>query len=241
MAAEFRFADHGELPATLQSDDTPRVKLFMVDTEVVSFPINYLDVVSAEERERARSYAFNWLGKRHLMGRFFLRQVLGATLNSDPSSVCFERDRHGKLSLCDNHRVHVNLSYTGRVVLIALADFPIGVDLELLNPDFAYQDIVGHYFSPEESRYISNARDSADAFFLLWTRKEAVLKAVGIGLVDDLHTVPSIHSCEVCDLGSKRVLSGIWQVNSYTFDGRFRISIACPMARYGVDFSVLGG
>ncbi|MCC5937071.1 MAG: 4'-phosphopantetheinyl transferase superfamily protein [Lunatimonas sp.] len=240
MAAEFRFADHGEFPATLGSGDTPGVKLFMVDTEVVPLPINYLDVVSVEERKKANSYAFDWLVKRHLMGRFFLRQVLGAALNLDPGSLCFERDHHGKLGLCGNQRVNFNLSYSGRVVLIALADFPIGVDIERINPTFAYQDIVGHYFSPEESRYISNARDSADAFFLLWTRKEAVLKAVGIGLVDDLHTVPSIRTSHVRDMGSKRLSSGTWQVNSYTFAGRFRISIACPTACYGVDFSFLG-
>jgi len=240
MAAVFRFANQGELQGRAHSNEEPRIKLFLVDTDAVPVPARYREVLSTEELERANAYAFDWLKKRYLMGRFFLRQVIGTTLDLDPGGLEFERDSYGKLSICGKYVPHINLSYTGAAVLIALADYPVGVDIERINPTFVYQDIIDHYFSPEEADFISTANDPADAFFLLWTRKEAVLKAVGTGLVDDLHAVPSLQNGSICRLGTKLLSSGIWQVNSYYVATDYRISVACPISCFEVDFSVLG-
>ncbi|WP_209329028.1 4'-phosphopantetheinyl transferase family protein [Lunatimonas salinarum] len=217
------------------------VKLFMVDTDSIILPGVYREVLSTEEQEKANSFAFDWLKKRYLVGRYLLRQQIGAMLNLDPGSLCFEQDLYGKWRLCGIHSLHFNLSYTGTVLLIGLADFPLGIDIERIKDDFAYQDIVAHYFSPREAAFIDSSDDSSDAFFLLWTRKEAILKAIGIGLVDDLHAVPALQSITTNNKGSIQLHTGTWQVNSYSLDGNFRISVACGISGFEVDFSFLGG
>ena len=68
-----------------------------------------------------------------------------------------------------------------------LSDRPVGVDVESFR--HAEEPLLKRTMNPEEQAEVRNAADPAEAFTCLWTRKEAVLKLRGTGLVDNLHDV----------------------------------------------------
>lgn len=78
-----------------------------------------------------------------------------------------------------------NISHSGDYVLAAFSDEEIGVDIEQLGEiDTA---AIADFLHPLETKFIEEATDSQDAFYKVWTRKEAYLKARGIGIVQGLN------------------------------------------------------
>ena len=81
--------------------------------------------------------------------------------------------------------VSFNVSHSGAIGLIAVAegDRRVGVDVEQVRPDTDFRALAARFFHPDEARAIGDRRD---AFFRCWTRKEAVVKALGRGLAHPL-------------------------------------------------------
>jgi 4'-phosphopantetheinyl transferase len=79
--------------------------------------------------------------------------------------------------------VEFNLAHSGGKAVIALAgDAAIGVDIELLRPIDDVESLARLVFSDVERRELEFASDPVSAFLNGWTRKEAYVKALGLGL-----------------------------------------------------------
>ncbi|MES2377813.1 MAG: 4'-phosphopantetheinyl transferase superfamily protein [Bacteroidota bacterium] len=77
-----------------------------------------------------------------------------------------------------------NISHSGnRVICCATLEGKVGIDIELMQPIAINQE---DYFTPTEQANIRAAKDPDNEFFNYWTRKEAVLKAVGTGVYTPL-------------------------------------------------------
>jgi 4'-phosphopantetheinyl transferase len=77
-----------------------------------------------------------------------------------------------------------NISHSGnRVICCATLEGKVGIDIELMQPIAINQE---DYFTPTEQANIRAAKDPDNEFFKYWTRKEAVLKAVGTGVYTPL-------------------------------------------------------
>src|SRR5207245_3486469 len=84
----------------------------------------------------------------------------------------------------EENSVQFNGSHSHGLALLAFArGRHLGVDVELIRPEFAVDEIADRYFSPEEAMELRGLPPSlrAEAFFLCWTRKEAYIKARGEG------------------------------------------------------------
>jgi 4'-phosphopantetheinyl transferase len=94
------------------------------------------------------------------------------------------------------------LSHTGDLALVALADCEIGIDIEALRPLADAVDLAGRFFCAEEAAEIRRAlpAQQAEIFLRVWTRKEAVLKALGIGIGDGLDRI-SVPTGKLPDAG----------------------------------------
>lgn len=90
----------------------------------------------------------------------------------------------GQPYLPDLPGLHLSISHSGDRVVCAVADVPVGIDLELPRP--VRPGLAARWFDPDEQARI--ARDPA-AFFDLWMAKEAVLKEIGCGLAHGLREV----------------------------------------------------
>ena len=83
--------------------------------------------------------------------------------------------------------VDFSISHCKNAIAVVLSDRPVGVDVESFR--HAEEPLLKRTMNPEEQAEVRNAADPAEAFTRLWTRKEALLKLRGTGLVDDLHSV----------------------------------------------------
>ncbi|HEY6546150.1 MAG TPA: 4'-phosphopantetheinyl transferase superfamily protein [Dokdonella sp.] len=96
-----------------------------------------------------------------------------------------ERGAQGKPFAPALGDLEFNLSHAGADVLLAFArGQPVGVDLERVDRRVALDAIAARHFAPSEARALAGLEPVArrERFLELWTRKEAVLKALGEGL-----------------------------------------------------------
>jgi 4'-phosphopantetheinyl transferase len=143
-------------------------------------------ILSSDEREKADRFRFEVDRRCSAIGRGYLRFLLGQILDSPPQAAQFECDEFGKPGLGAKHRrLQFNLSHSGNLILIAIArGRAVGVDVEKIRTDLELDDIAARFFSANERRILASLVSSArhQAFFTCWTRKEAYLKARGLGL-----------------------------------------------------------
>ena len=144
-------------------------------------------VLAPDERSRANRFRDAALGRRFVVGRATLRQLLGRQLSRDPKEIGFTYGAAGKPELIDlsSHGLHFNLTHSQGVAIIAVSPGrPIGVDVERIRPDFAGEEIAARFFSPREQAMLSAlpADQRIESFFRCWTRKEAFIKLLGAGL-----------------------------------------------------------
>jgi 4'-phosphopantetheinyl transferase len=81
--------------------------------------------------------------------------------------------------------VEFNISHSGSLAVCVIStQGEVGIDIECMNKsdlDFLFQNMTS-----AETQTIANAADRTQALYSYWTQKEAVLKAAGVGLIDDL-------------------------------------------------------
>jgi 4'-phosphopantetheinyl transferase len=147
--------------------------------------------LTADELARAKDFASEEARHRYAVARGILRALLGSLLNTPPRSVPIEAGPGGKPRLAGNRsRLHFNLSHSGHLALIAIADREVGIDLEAIRPVPSALEIARRRFAPAEARFVEEGDEGEidRRFLLCWTRKEALVKAVGAGLGVDLRS-----------------------------------------------------
>lgn len=138
--------------------------------------------LSREELERANRYIFEHDRVRYLVSHAALRELLGQ--NGAVPAQPFSTGPHGKPYLA-GFAWHFNLSHSADEALVALsAVHEVGVDIEAVKPIDQLEDLARQYFTPRELEAWSRLGETArlHAFFSLWSRKEACVKAAGWGL-----------------------------------------------------------
>lgn len=141
--------------------------------------------ISIEECRRARCFRHSEDAQRYIVARGVLRTVLGHYLNQPSRNVQFRYGQAGKPTLRDDTTLQFNVSHSGSMVLVAVAvQCEVGVDVERINPAFDFERLATHFYSPSENAALQrfSHEKKRRAFFLTWSRREALLKAKGIGL-----------------------------------------------------------
>ncbi|MFF0270214.1 4'-phosphopantetheinyl transferase family protein [Kribbella sp. NPDC004536] len=120
-----------------------------------------------------------------------VRRVLAARLLLPAANVLLDRTctecgkPHGKVRAAG---VELSVTHSGELVGVAVADVPVGIDVETIDPEVDVDGVAGVALADEEIRQLKRLRgiEKVRAFTEYWTRKEAVLKATGEGLRGDL-------------------------------------------------------
>lgn len=140
---------------------------------------------SEKEKIRAQRFHFEKDRTRFTGARGILRKLLSQYLKCDPADIEFSYSSHGKPALVNDPDLHFNVSHSQNVALFAFSkQFELGVDIETMEKFREISAIAKRFFTEEESKIIDSQNDEAQiqAFFNGWTRKEAFLKALGLGL-----------------------------------------------------------
>ncbi|MDO4784123.1 MAG: 4'-phosphopantetheinyl transferase superfamily protein [Propionibacteriaceae bacterium] len=141
-------------------------------------------VLSAPELERAARFVVPGLGQTWAAAHVLVREVLGRATRTPADQVRVWPGEHGKPLTGE---VEFSLSHTGTLVLIGLGGLPLGVDVEALPSEHTATQVGGCLHPRETAELLALAPDRRpEAFARLWVRKEAMLKAIGTGLLRDV-------------------------------------------------------
>jgi 4'-phosphopantetheinyl transferase len=152
--------------------------------------------LAPDERNRAKRFHFERDRDNFVATRGLLRELLAKYIGQTPAEIEFDYSALGKPSLRTHgfeRPIRFNVAHSHGMALFAFAvDRHVGVDIELLRPDFGGDQVAARYFAPQEIAELRKlpASQRVEAFFLCWTRKEAYVKARGEGLqipLDSFH------------------------------------------------------
>jgi 4'-phosphopantetheinyl transferase len=139
--------------------------------------------LSSDERARIERFRFERHARRQRVATVLLRGALGSLTGRDPASLEFRVGEHGKPSVPGGPPF--NVSHSGDWWLFGWADEGrVGVDVEVRRELSDLEAVAARSFHPDEFDRVM-ARSGAErtaAFFRVWSRKEAFIKAVGMGL-----------------------------------------------------------
>ena len=143
-------------------------------------------LLSCDERLRADRFHFERDRRRFIVARGTLRKLLGSYLEIPSAGIKFGYAKYGKPLVAESPaQIHFNVSHSEERALYAISGkHPVGVDIEYLNRDIEYHGLARRFFSHNEWAALESLPDSSRkrAFFACWTRKEAIVKAIGDGL-----------------------------------------------------------
>jgi 4'-phosphopantetheinyl transferase len=132
------------------------------------------------------------LRSQRLCAQAALRSLVANAIDSTPLLVQLERDGHGKPYLVGDSDLHFNLAHSGKYAMVSLTRAgPIGVDVELPRAVSDLRSLARTMLADREYHWWCQLAEPAatEALFRRWTYKEAVLKALGLGLSGDLQAV----------------------------------------------------
>jgi 4'-phosphopantetheinyl transferase len=175
-------------PPVLPAIRGNEVHLWRADLEATSGVKEQLaQSLGEEELSRARRFRFAVHRDRFIVRRGMLRWVLARYLDCEPATLQLERSEFGKPFLGARHGSDLRFSnsHSENLALLAIArGRDVGVDLERIKPGFSDLAIPEQFFTPREAAMLRAlpAGQQPEAFFDLWVRKEAYVKARGMGL-----------------------------------------------------------
>jgi len=146
----------------------------------------FWETLSCGEQRRAERFRRQQDRRHFIVARGILRNILSRYLPDSPGNIRLCYGAHGKPCLAGARgggSLQFNLSHSeGMAVYAISAQYRVGIDLERIRP-IQYQRLLRE-FSPAERAAISQLPEDKqrEAFFRLWTCKEAYVKARGQGM-----------------------------------------------------------
>jgi 4'-phosphopantetheinyl transferase len=159
-------------------------------------------LLSSAEQERAARFKFDQHHQRFVVAHAALRSILSQYLKTTPLNLQFVNGLNGKPKLAEEFArsdVRFNLSHSFDLALLAVTrGREIGIDVELVKEDYAFDDVAVRFFTAQELAAFRAlpVHLQRQGFFKCWTSKEAFLKAKGTGLSGKLDEVEITLSSE---------------------------------------------
>lgn len=154
-------------------------------------PPDAVVLLDATERTRAQRFVHDLHRTRYIAAHAWLRRILGRYLACAPQDLEFALGPYGKPELrapWSAQRpapLRFNLSHSNNMALLAVSnDVAIGVDIEAIRPDLPDATLAAGVLTAAERAELEQTpvAQRAAVFFACWTRKEACMKALGLGL-----------------------------------------------------------
>lgn len=142
-------------------------------------------VLSDEELERGSRFKFQRDRQLFYARRILLRRLLELRTGIPAAQLEYATSPQGKLSLVEDAQAfNLSASQAGAAFAFCRSG-PVGIDLEQVRPLDDLAGMLARVCSPAEQDAISNlpAALHLDAFFHIWTQKEATLKTLGSGFL----------------------------------------------------------
>lgn len=119
--------------------------------------------------------------KMSIYSKLLTRVVIQQDLGIRNSDIEIDVSQYGKPFLKNNNEFHFNISHSQNMLAVSFSDKSVGIDVEQMRKTDL--KIADRFFVREEIEYINQFQDKQlYRFFEIWTKKEAYLKYLGVGL-----------------------------------------------------------
>lgn len=171
-------------PLIVPEPDEVHVWRFSLDLPTAHL-VRLEHLLAPDEQTRAERLPIPQLRNRFIVGRGMMRRLLGCYVGSGAETLSFRYGSHGKPFLMGlDSSLEFNLTHSAGRALLAVAQQPVGIDLECVTINLDIDSIASSFFTPVEhaTLQLDQEIERNRRFFTLWVRKEALMKAVGKGL-----------------------------------------------------------
>eukprot|EP01047_Picozoa_sp_COSAG01_P000710 COSAG01_NODE_14_length_41020_cov_40.702133_2_plen_227_part_00 len=148
----------------------------------VMFKLRNFDHALAYYFIDASSYSSKLISE---LSYLYLSRAIAYHLDVDISEIKFERNKYGK-PFIKNNLIYFNLSHCAKHIAFCLSFMgPVGIDIENISRSIDFLKLAKRYFHTSEFTYLSSLPSIEDLhreFYLIWTQKEAYVKAIGRGI-----------------------------------------------------------
>ena len=158
----------------------------------------WFSLMNEEKQKKVNRFHFEDDKKRTVAGEMLARKAIAEWCSISAEEIVFGKKKNEK-PFAENLAVEFNISHSGNIVVCAVANNPIGIDIEQVRP--IELKIAKRIYTEDELCYLFGFAPSEDdfnvspddemliRFFELWTAKEAYLKYTGTGITDNLQTL----------------------------------------------------
>jgi 4'-phosphopantetheinyl transferase len=182
-----------ERPPVQLSISRSELHVWRVNLDDINYQLEYLiSLLSPEETKRSKRFIFDRDRHCYQVTHSMKRLILANYLDCDPQCLHFKIESYGKPALANLQsplKIQFNISHSRDLILIAITvEDQIGIDIEYSDKKKSIESLSETIFSPSEMKFfltLKSQREKEKTFFRCWTRKEAYLKAIGIGLRQD--------------------------------------------------------
>ena len=216
--------------------------------------LNYLNIhearikhlyplLSDEEKERSERFKFYKHRKAFIASHGFLHTVLSYYINTPANEIKFSQGKQGKPSILDElnpEKIQFNLSHSNNMAILAVCrEHSLGVDIEYAQRKTDWSGISKRFFTQSEQQQFFKLNENAqkDAFFQIWTRKEAHMKVTGLGLSLSPSqfeiSVPPAAAAFVGNIETKD--GGFYKMKDILLPDMFKDYFACLSADFDFD------
>jgi len=221
------------LPPRFPTPPERKIHVWLIELDRPDAEIGFERILGAEELERAARLRSEKARARFRGSHVAVRRILAGYMGCGPRDLRFEHGATGKPSLSGGDettsRPSFNLSHSGDVALCAAsACGEVGVDVEEVRTLRDVERLAARHFSRDELTgwQTLGPEERLPGFYRTWTRKEALLKAAGLGLSRPLQRVDT----------RRGILDAVsYWVRDLTLSASFRAAIACAGRPDGVQ------
>lgn len=221
-------------PLLLQSGE---VHVWSIDLEVPAAVERQLaTTLDRHEIDRAMQFHRSEHRRRFIVSHGALRGLLGELVGLKPDQIRFGHVPYGKPYLARCHPIAFNMSHSHNCALVAVSlEGPLGIDIERVRPLPDLEAISGRFFSTTEVRHLHSVAGTAleaRCFFNCWTRKEALIKGLSMGLQLPLNQfsvslLPDEAAAVTEDKTTQGILAG-WHLRELYHGHDFAAALATP-------------
>jgi 4'-phosphopantetheinyl transferase len=175
------------------------VHVWRINLEPLDFLIQYLEpVLSHDELERSILYLSQSDRKQFIIARGILRFLLSTYIKINPARIKFCYGKEGKPRLIKPlSNATFNISHSNGRALIAISqDREVGIDIEYTRTNIDFDGIARRFWSHEDQQILYSYTNlkRKEVFYQGWVRKEAYLKARGIGILCGMNQLAALLS-----------------------------------------------
>ncbi len=175
------------------SADLPSGKLkvfYGITKKLSSKQMELVNYLTSDEKSRAEKFLFTEDRNTYICCHGLLRLILSREMKIDPLDIFIINDDNNKPGISGDP-LYFNITHVRDAFAIVLSEYYyVGIDIENSDQNIDFSTLINSYFGKMERKFILDSEtDSKNRFFLLWTRKEAFLKAIGTGIVENLNQI----------------------------------------------------